>query len=216
MATVPPRRVPDVHVMEDDHTVRMYFHCPIYTGGPVNSVDSYRQVTFVATSKDGIRFEANSEILGNSYFRVWRDGAFFYAIAMPGVLYRSRNGLTDFEEGPTLFSRSMRHSAVQKRGSTLYVFYSNKGDNPESILVSAIDVRGDWLEWTKSEPKRLLAPEESWEGANLPRVASTNGAAQGPVNQLRDPGLFVGEDRTYLLYSIAGEQGIAIAELVWN
>jgi hypothetical protein len=34
-----------------------------------------------------------------------------------------------------------------------------------------------------------------------------------PVNQLRDPAIFEDEGRIYLLYAIAGEQGIAIGEL---
>jgi hypothetical protein len=34
------------------------------------------------------------------------------------------------------------------------------------------------------------------------------------VRQLRDPGIYQEGNRTYLLYSVAGEQGIAIAEIV--
>jgi hypothetical protein len=34
------------------------------------------------------------------------------------------------------------------------------------------------------------------------------------VNQLRDPAIYVEDDRIYLLYAIAGESGIAIAELI--
>jgi hypothetical protein len=36
------------------------------------------------------------------------------------------------------------------------------------------------------------------------------------VRQLRDPALFEEEGRTYLLYSVAGESGIAIAEIHWR
>ena len=35
-----------------------------------------------------------------------------------------------------------------------------------------------------------------------------------PVRQLRDPAVFEDEGHLYLLYSVAGEQGIAIAELL--
>ena len=34
-----------------------------------------------------------------------------------------------------------------------------------------------------------------------------------PVNQLRDPAIFEEGGRIFLLYAIAGEQGIAIGEL---
>ena len=39
------------------------------------------------------------------------------------------------------------------------------------------------------------------------------GAAEGAVNQLRDPAIYEEDGRIYLLYAIAGESGIAIAEL---
>jgi len=46
--------------------------------------------------------------------------------------------------------------------------------------------------------------------AQRPRAAR---AATQPVHALRDPAIFEDADRTYLLYSTAGESGIAIAEL---
>jgi hypothetical protein len=33
------------------------------------------------------------------------------------------------------------------------------------------------------------------------------------VNQLRDPAVFAEDDRIFLLYTVAGESGIAIAEV---
>jgi hypothetical protein len=39
------------------------------------------------------------------------------------------------------------------------------------------------------------------------------GGEDEPVRQLRDPAIFTEDGRTYLLYSVAGESGIAIAEL---
>ena len=37
--------------------------------------------------------------------------------------------------------------------------------------------------------------------------------AYGQVNQLRDPAIFEDNGRVYLLYAVAGESGIAIAEV---
>ena len=37
--------------------------------------------------------------------------------------------------------------------------------------------------------------------------------APGRVRQLRDPAIFREDRKTYLLYSVAGESGLAIAEL---
>jgi beta-xylosidase len=59
-----------------------------------------------------------------------------------------------------------------------------------------------------------LRPETAYEGADLPLKKSSAGAASGRENALRDPAIFVDDDgRTYLLYSVAGESGIGIAEL---
>jgi hypothetical protein len=39
--------------------------------------------------------------------------------------------------------------------------------------------------------------------------------AYGYVNQLRDPALYLEDDRTFLLYVVAGESGIGLAEITW-
>ena len=39
------------------------------------------------------------------------------------------------------------------------------------------------------------------------------GIAAEPVCQLRDPAIFCEDGRTYLLYSVAGERGIAISQV---
>jgi hypothetical protein len=39
-------------------------------------------------------------------------------------------------------------------------------------------------------------------------------APYGQVNQLRDPAIFEENGRVYLLYAVAGESGIAIAEVL--
>jgi Sulfotransferase family len=204
---------PDVHVDDEAREIRMYFHGPVYTSGPVTKVSSYKQLSLVATSKDGLTFAARHERLGNPYFRVFRwDGA-WYAIGMPGVIYRSADGLKGFVEGPALFTPNMRHSAVRINGTLLQVFYSVVGDNPERILLSTIDLRVPWMSWQASEPRVVLEPQMEWEGANLPAMPSVKGIARRPLRELRDPAIFVEAGKTYLLYSVAGESGIAISEL---
>jgi hypothetical protein len=44
-------------------------------------------------------------------------------------------------------------------------------------------------------------------------VPSARGLVEGPAYQLRDPAIHCEDGRTWLLYSIAGEAGIAMAEL---
>lgn len=200
---------PDVHVDETHRQIRMYFHGADEPSGVKGSF----QFTRVAVSSDGLAFQAAPEQLGRSYFRVFHWRGETYALAMPGVFYRSPDGLTGFEEGPTLFSPRMRHSALKREGSTLSVFYTDVGDAPERILVSTIDLAPDWRSWTASAPKLALRPEHAYEGANQPKSPSVRGLVNGPVCQLRDPAIFEEHGRTFLLYSVAGEHGIAIAEI---
>jgi len=172
-----------------------------------------RQVTRLATSKDGINFEGRPEVLGRPYFRVVQHNDYYYAIAMPGYLYRSQSGINSFEVGRQLFNDNMRHSALLIRGNTLYVFWTEAGYAPERILLSKIDMREDWLAWQASEPTEVLRPELDWEGADLEIEPSIRGYIDIRANQLRDPAIFQEGDDIYLLYSVAGESGIAIAEL---
>jgi hypothetical protein len=107
----------------------------------------------------------------------------------------------------------MRHAAVLKRGDTLLVFWTQVGDVPERILLSRIDLSGDWQQWRDSAPVEVLRPERSWEGADAPPAPSIRSTAYGQVNQLRDPAVFEEAGAIHLLYAVAGESGIAIAEV---
>jgi hypothetical protein len=203
--TTPHIASPDVHVDSETRRIVMYYH---------GLDDVATQVTRVATSRDGIGFEAQSEILGRSYMRVFRHGGMTYALAMPGQLSRSRDGLHDFAPGPTLFNPNMRHAAVMQRGDELFVFWTEVGQAPERILLSRISLSGDWQGWRETPPLEMLRPERAWEGAEAPLVPSIRSTAYGMVNQLRDPAILEDDGRTYLFYAVAGESGIAIAELV--
>lgn len=194
---------PDVHVDEERRRFVMYLH----------GRDVGRQVTRAATSSDGLRFEGRPAILGGPYFRAFEHDGWVYALAMPGVLYRSRDWLGGFEEGPQLFNPDMRHSALLKRGDTLYVFYTQARHAPERILLSTISLRGPWTEWSEAEPVEVLRPEREWEGASLPVEPSSRGSVNVPVHQLRDPAIYEEDGRVYLLYSVAGERGIALARV---
>jgi Sulfotransferase family len=197
---------PDVHVLNETQEIRMYFH------GCVPKTP--HQMTRLAIARDGLHFEARPEILGSFYWRVFQWKDYFYTLEMPGTLRRSKSGCSDFEKGPTLFTKDMRHSAVQVIGNTLHVFYTNARDRPEQILWATINLEADWRQWRPAKPRTLLAPETEYEGADCPVEASTRGAVHGRVHQLRDPCIYEEDGKTYLLYSVAGEQGIAIGELL--
>jgi len=214
---------PDVHVDEDQQVIRMYFHGVAFPGK--DATDGHERLfgeasrwigdqrSKVAVSSDGLRFSARPESLGASYFRVFRHDAWTYALAMPGVFYRSRDGLRDFEVGPICFAPTFRHCAVVVRGQTLHVFYSEVGQTPERILHTTIDLRPDWMDWRTGPVTTVLQPEKDYEGAGLPPQPSLRGAAAGPVRELRDPAVYQEEGRLFLLYAVAGESGIAMARM---
>ncbi len=205
-ATTPHIASPDVHVDNENRRIIMYFH-------GLEGVAT--QVSRVATSSNGIDFIARPDPLGRTYMRAFEHGGLTHVLAMPGQVYRSADSLGGFEAGPLLFSPNMRHSALLKRGDTLFVFYTQRGDAPERIFVCTIDLAGDWMTWSESPPVEVLRPEHDWEGADAPVEPSVGSTAYGQVNQLRDPAIFedAASGRIFLLYAVAGESGIAIAEV---
>lgn len=198
---------PDVHVLDDTQEIRMYFHGCCVPEPP-------HQVTRCAVSQDGLHFTVRPEVLGWSYWRAFYRDHYWYTLEMPGVFRRSRDGLTDFEQGPTLFNEHMRHSAVMQCGDTLYVFYSVAHDCPERILWTTIRLHDDWMQWRPAESQTLLAPEYEYEGVDCALEPSMRGLARTRVHQLRDPCIYQEAGLTYLLYTVAGEHGIAIGQLL--
>jgi len=206
---------PDVHVLGDPPEIRMYYHgCRCEDEGK-----AVKQFTFVARSQDGINFTSNTDILGDFYFRVFRYSGWYYCCCKGGVFARSTDGLVPFAPGPVLPVPSagdvrVRHSGLQLRTNTLRVFFSCIGDCPERILMSEVELAEDWEDWKFSAPRTILSPEMDYEGVNAPHEPSSEGKVMGEAWQLRDPGIYEENSRTYLLYSVAGESGIAVAELI--
>jgi hypothetical protein len=200
---------PEAVVDEESKQIRLYYHGL--------TPEERSQHTRVAVSKDGIHFTAAKEPVGkgSAYWRLLRRDGWWYALAMPGKLLRSRDGLTPFESGPQLFptSPTQVHSGLLLRGDTLYVFYTRAGDTPERILLSKVRLNGDWKEWKPSLPEEVLAPETPWEGTDLPLTPGKIGAVNERIRALRDPAIFEENGKVYLLYAIAGESGIGIAEV---
>ena len=90
--TVPHIASPDVLVVDELKEIRMYYH----------GLDKFAgQFTRVAISKDGLNFTAQKElIVERSYLRVFPYQNEYYAMAMPGVFFRSKDELGDFEDDP--------------------------------------------------------------------------------------------------------------------
>jgi hypothetical protein len=180
--------------------------------------NGYGQFTQSSVSADGLHFDIHAPITKVSYLRVFPLDGYLYGMARLGQLLRSKDPLAQFEAGPNPFAGSpyadrVRHVATLVRGRTLHVFFTGIGDAPERIMYSTIDLVGDWKTWKASAPVELLRPATPYECPDLPNVPSVAGEIDGPAQQLRDPAIFEDAGKTYLFYSICGEQGLAAAEL---
>lgn len=101
---------PDVHVDSATKEIRMYFHQQPAAGSRLRE-----QVTFLATSKDGLHFTAGKEVMGHAYMRVFQYHDAYYAFSMgailDGVFMRSKDGISHFDDGPHRIPK-VRHSAM--------------------------------------------------------------------------------------------------------
>jgi hypothetical protein len=222
---------PEIHLDPARRKVVMRFH-GWWTDGqrwPVGEAAArdwarahgYGQYTQVAESSDGIRFNVLPAITKTSYLRGFTHDGVLYGLSRLGLLMRTSDPLASFEAAASVFrdgryANRVRHVAMTERGGLLYIFFTAIGDAPERIMMSTMSLTGDWKTWKASEAVEVLRPEAAYECPNLPNLPSEAGDVKGPVRQLRDPGIFEEDGRTYLFYSFCGEQGIAAAELTWT
>lgn len=196
---------PDVVVDHERQLLWMAFHGLCADGS---------QLSRMAESSDGIDFRAHDALIAFPYLRILpqRFDGKWLAMSMPGILYRS-DDLRVWEAGAMVFGNDFRHCALLRRAEVLHVFWTRVGDAPEHVLHSTIDLAGDWSTWTPKGPQSVLWPEEAWEGADLDVAPSARGQVTSRVRQLRDPAIVEDGDRVYLVYAVAGESGLALAEL---
>lgn len=107
----------------------------------------------------------------------------------------------------------IRHTAIKIDGNVMTVFYSRVGDLPEMLMCSTVTLTGDWKNWRLSPPVPVLEPRMDYEGANVAPKMPTNPEMRvlpRPMfRDLRDPCIYREDGITWLLYSVAGERGIA-------
>lgn len=214
---------PDVIVDEENKRLILYFHSPIESPD-VKRDRPYAQVSFVATSLDGLHFTPMPDGFAAPYLKAFQFRGYTYALAMAdkksaypvwkrsGQFFRSASGAPPFESGPRIIDE-MRHGALLRRGNVLHIFYTTVGDDPERIYHSQVDLRPDWMEWTATAPTEVLRPETAYEGGDLPLAQSKGGMSAGRERALRDPAVLDDDGQIYLYYAVAGETGIAVARV---
>ena len=181
--------------------------------------NSYGQYSQTTVSADGLHFMPQQGISEKtSYLRAFAWQGAYYSMGRLGVLGRAAELTGPFETGPSPFAGSayagkVRHVGLLLRGETLSVFFSVIGDAPERILLSTIDIKGDWHTWRPSAAQEVLAPRETWECAGLPAVPSKAGESEGRERAVRDPYLLEDGGKVIMFYSYCGEQGLAAADV---
>jgi hypothetical protein len=170
------------------------------------------QKTFLADSKDGVSFQKLlPRPMGPFYMRSFVHDGVDYGIAknknVDSVIGTLKG--CEFNEMFNLLPGS-RHCATLVEDDNLHIAYSIVGEAPERIYICKIKL-GD--EWEVVSNYELLRPTECYEGADCEPAPSKYGRTWKRENQLRDPYFYKEGDDIYLYYSIAGENGIAVAKL---
>lgn len=220
---------PEILVDHDRRRLVMWVH-GWWTGGerwPADPVRArawarekgYGQFTQAAESGDGLTFTVRPAITKQSYLRVFRHEGWVYGMTRLGRLARATDPSDAFELGPNPFrdgahANRVRHVGLWRRGSRLYVFFTAIGDAPERVLLSTIDLTGEWTGWRASPATEILRPESAYECVHLTAAPSEPGDVAVSVRQIRDPFVFEEAGRLVLFYTTCGEQGIAAADLV--
>jgi hypothetical protein len=207
---------PDVHVDDARRRIVMGFHAPV--------AGRARQMSFLAQSEDGLAFVADPRPIANFYLRLVPWGKGWIGMSKGGVMYRAPSLDGPFRRlwrpafpmsGRDANGRGdVRHVALHCEGDRLTVYFSRIGDAPERILAADIDLGRLPMLWRAGPAREVLAPEFEWEGSGLALRPSRAGAAAGPENALRDPAVFTAGGRQFLIYAVAGESGLGLAELL--
>jgi hypothetical protein len=219
---------PEIVIDHDARFIKMLYH----GAGPTEANPGRHQSTGYAESDDGLHFQSDRVYLTAPYLRVFRRDGWWYGFSggADRLITRSRGLRAPFEPGPVLdiegdvftplvegqnIDRIMRirHVAFRVCGDKLLLYYSSVGDAPERIKRTVVPLAGDWMTWRGEKAQEVLRPEMFWEGADEPLVPSMGGSKHRPVNEVRDPYVFVENGQSWLLYAVAGEQGIAMARI---
>jgi hypothetical protein len=201
------------------------------------------QLTAVAFSNDGLQFTATNIVVGPAYLRVFQHRDRWYALNHSGDLRsaprfdapfativtiigpeiedevdparRGEPGATPAENRPPNgpFRYSIRHIGTDVWNDRLIIYFSCAGHRPERILATVVDLKGPPEKWRAQGVIEVLRPERDWEGGHLPLAYSRGGVTREKVNQLRDPAVYREGGDAWLIYSIAGENGLGLARL---
>lgn len=234
---------PDVHVDDENKQIVLYFHGGTsHNGLHVQDQKSYVATSpWGLDFSSGI----NPVPLGGSYLRVLDVNGILQGLySSYHVRARSNTSPWSVAQGEELVGDALwelhdarflefqdiqkadgriahngtprvRHVALYRTGDRLHVFYTMKGDAPERILVTSVDVNSvNWFDVApETSPAEVLRAEREWEGAGIAPERSRKGPEFRLVNALRDPYVLNDRGSLYLFYAGGGERAIGVARL---
>jgi len=237
---------PDVHVDDENRRIILYFHSgssTFFNGNEMNGQFSWVATSRYGLDFNN---NIEPVRLSTSYFRVFSHGGELYAFDNSASPRRALDADNPWEPTSDYYSDStipslwekhpgnftqdpiednlgverselrVRHTAVRVAGNQLQVFYTRRGDSPERVMMSTVNLNvSDWEDWEFSwPPAPILNAVSGWEGGQFTPEPSETGAAPSNANQLRDPFVFEDSDGSlYLLYAGNGERGLGIAAM---
>ncbi|MDA3799740.1 MAG: hypothetical protein PF692_11745 [Kiritimatiellae bacterium] len=219
---------PDIVVDDENKKIIMFYHgCGVTDASQATS----GQWTSYSESSDGLSFVSDDIYLCPSYLRVVKVGdrylgssggpkrpVFEFTKSLRDIPEQIGNieiksePFCKFENGEaSMFSYRVRHLCFDLESeSKLWIYYSNVKDKPEIIKRVCVDPKS----WSAECFEEVLQSELDYEGVNEPLVESEGGAKHFPVHELRDPYIINDNSKKYMFYTIAGETGIAVVELL--
>ena len=231
---------PVVIVDDERHEFKLYYHAPAQYKNKGRRIN---QVTFFATSPDGLQFHKNIApvYLGIFYFSPFKVNNRWYAFTNRGELCEAPEGgeiavPKDFNAKKPLWKNwgrffektiadyckrndikeviGVRHLSQVQKGNVLHVFFSSREDTPERLYHVCVDVSDeDCRNWKVGPVELVMSAEETWEGGQLTPKKSVDGYSPKPVNEIRDTFVYTENGRYYLFYCAGGERGIGVASL---
>lgn len=208
---------PEVYLDSFNKEIILYFHSRSKKLGR-------QQLTFVATSKNGINYKLkNLNPVAPFYFRIFKYNNIYYGLTKGGDLFSSKNKFLNFKFKKNIFNKyndryhnkrgSIRHLCLLIREEYLEVFFTKIGDKPERIYRGILNLSNNEKNWKVTKIKEILRPTKVYEGSKIKLEKSEPGPSKKIENAVRDPYILNDENKTYLFYSVKGEKGIALAKI---
>jgi len=213
---------PEVFVEIGSKTLNLFFHSRV--------PGSREQQTFLAKSKDGVKFEITPmESFLPFYFRLVTHRGSIFGMTKGGNLFSHfgdnlSNGwkYVDNVDFPGLGFKELnyfndvgniRHAHMISYKGNLLIFYTRIGDSPEQIYVRSITVGIESNLMRISEQMEVMRPRLPFECQLALPVESQPGSSENFELAIRDPFVFIEEDFKLLFYSYGGESGIGVCTI---